>query len=112
MKAAARPALVPALLFCAALAAAPEAAGAGEELRAPFPGAASEGGERTTEAAPRPSGTTAASPLAPPDTPAAEDETANAADGTAGPEGAAANAARNAPTSTSSPSFMAAASSS
>ena len=97
MKEAARPALVPALLFCAALAAAPEAASAGEELRAPFPGAASDGGERTTEAAPRPSGATAASPLAPPDTPAAEDETANAADGTAGPEGAAANAAAGMP---------------
>ena len=97
MKAAARPALVPALLFCAALAAAPEAAGAGEELRAPFPGAASEGGERTTEAAPRPSGATAASPVAPLDTPAAGDETANTADGTAGPEGAAANAAAGMP---------------
>ena len=97
MKAAARPALVPALLFCAALAAAPEAAWAGEELRAPFPGAASDGGERTTEAAPRPSGATAASPVAPPDTRAAEDETANAADGTAGPEGAAANAAAGMP---------------
>ena len=94
MKAAARPALVPVLVLCAALAAPPEAAGTGEELRVPFPGAASEGGERTTEAAPRPSGATAASPVAPPDTPAAEDETANAADGTAGPEGAAADPAQ------------------
>ena len=97
MKAAARPALVPVVVLYAALAAAPEAAWAGEELRAPFPGAASEGGERTTEAAPRPSGATAASPVAPPDTPAAGDETANAADGTAGPEGAAANAAAGMP---------------
>ena len=97
MKAAARTALVPALVLCAALAAAPEAAWAGEDLRAPFPGAASDGGERTTEAAPRPSGATAASPVAPPDTPAAEDEPANAADGTAGPEGAAANAAAGMP---------------
>ena len=97
MKAAARPALVPVLVLCAALAAPPEAAGAGEELRVPFPGAASEGGERTTEAAPRPSGATAASPVAPPDTPEAGDEIANAADGTAGPEGAAANAAAGMP---------------
>ena len=97
MKAAARPALVPALILCAALVAAPGAAGAGEELRVPFPGAASESGEKTTEAAPRPSGATAASPVAPPDTPEAGDETANAADGTAGPEGAAANAAAGMP---------------
>ena len=57
MKAAARPALVPALLFCAALAAAPEAAWAGEELRAPFPGAGGAGGGKTVEAAsPGPAG--------------------------------------------------------
>ena len=52
MKATARPALVPALVLCAALAAAPEAAGAGAELRAPFPGAGGAGGGTTEEAAP------------------------------------------------------------
>jgi hypothetical protein len=71
MKAAARTALVPALALCAALTAAPGGAWAGGEPIVPFPGAASAGGERTTEAAPRPSGETAASPVAPPGTPAA-----------------------------------------
>ena len=57
MKVAARPALVPALVLCAALTAAPEAAWAGEELRAPFPGAESAGGGTAMEAAsPGPAG--------------------------------------------------------
>ena len=71
MKAAARTALVPALALCAALTAAADDAWAGEEPIVPFPGAASEGGERTTEAAPRPLGAAAANPLAAPETPAA-----------------------------------------
>ena len=57
MKAAARPALVPALVLCAALAAPPEAAWAGEELRVPFPGAEGAGGGTTVEtASPGPAG--------------------------------------------------------
>ena len=77
MKAAARTALVPALALCAALTAAPGGAWAGGEPIVPFPGAASEGGERTTEAAPRRLGATAASPVAPPGTPAAGDGSAS-----------------------------------
>ena len=100
MKAAARTALVPALALCAALTAAAGGAWAGEKPIVPFPGAASEGGERALEAAPRPLGATAASPVAPPETQAAGDESANAAEGTAGPERAAAPAAAGMPAGT------------
>ena len=84
MKAAARPALVPALLFCAALAAAPEAASAGEKLRAPFPGVESAGGGTAVEAAsPGPAGT--------------GPEAVNAAAGRAQPETADGSAAMGTP---------------
>ncbi|MCY4407825.1 MAG: hypothetical protein OXC15_15765 [Rhodospirillaceae bacterium] len=93
MKAAARTGLVPALVLCAALTAPPETAWAGEELLAPFPGASSDGGGRTTQAAPTPLGATAASPVAPAGPTAAGDETADAAEGRAGSETATAPAA-------------------
>ena len=103
MKAAARTALVPALVLCAALTAAPEAVWAGEELLAPFPGASSDGGGRTTQAAPTPPGATAASPVAPAGPTAAGDETANPAEGPAGPATAAAPAAAGTPTVSGAP---------
>ena len=84
MKAAARPALVPALVLCAALAAPPEAAGAGEELRVPFPGAEGAGGGTTVEtASPGPAG--------------AGPEAVNAAAGRAQPESADGSAAMGTP---------------
>ena len=93
MKAAARTALVPALVLCAALTAGPEAVWAGEELLAPFPGASSDGGGRTTQAAPTPLGATAASPVTPAGPTAEGDETEDAAEGRAGSEMATAPAA-------------------
>jgi len=103
MKAAARTALVPALVLCAALTAAPEAVWAGEELLAPFPGASSDGGGRTTQAAPTPPGATAASPVAPAGPTAAGDETAKAAEGPAVAATAAGPAATGTPTVSGAP---------
>ena len=54
MKAAVCFALVPALAFCAVMAAVPEAAWAGEEPVMPFPGAAAAGGGTAPEATPAP----------------------------------------------------------
>ena len=107
MKAAARTALVPALVLCAALTAEPDDAWAGEELLAPFPGATADGGEKTAEAAPIPLGATAASPVAPAGRPAAGDGTAKAAEAPAEPETAAAPAAIGMPSGASAPQNLA-----
>ena len=103
MKAAARTALVPALVLCAALTAGPDGAWAGEELLVPFPGALSDGGGRTTQAAPTPLGATAASPVAPAGPTAAGDETAKAAKGPAVPATAVVPTAIGTPTGADAP---------
>ena len=81
--------LVPALVLCAALTAASDGAGAGEEPLVLFPDAAADGGGRTTQATPLPLGATAASPVAPAAPTSAREETANATEVPAVPETAA-----------------------
>ena len=103
MKAAARTALVPALVLCAALTAAPDGAWAGEEPLVLFPGASGDGGEQTAEAAPTPPGATAASPVAPAGPVAAGDETAKAVEGPVVPATAVAPAAIGTPTGADAP---------
>ena len=83
MKAAARFVLVPAVVLWAALTAVSDGACAAEGPVMPFPGAAADDGGRTTQAAPTPLGTTAASPVTPATRAVIGNETASAAEGAA-----------------------------